>query len=1314
MKRFFFCFALALLGYAVPAQTVADIPTRWASQVNPSAPLPEYPRPQMVRPSWMNLNGEWEYAILEKDSDYIKPEGKIVVPFAVESPLSGVRRRVEPENALWYARGFTVPRQWKGKRLLLHFGAVDWQAEVWVNGRKAGIHTGGYTAFSFDITDLLNKSGRQELKVKVLDASDQSWQPRGKQVASPQGIWYTPVTGIWQTVWLEAVPKAHIRSYLAGSDIDNGSVKVHVDADGLQAGDVVRVQLREGGIGYSAEHPSGAVVASADGADVVLPLAEPQLWSPANPYLYGLDISVLRKGKVIDKVSGYTAMRKISVITDTDTYSTRKGVPQGSLRLGLNNDILFQFGPLDQGWWPDGLYTAPTDEALRFDIEKTREWGFNMIHKHIKVEPARWYYWCDALGILVWQDMPSIADHGGKNNRMRPSEVAAGQTNSWGRGSFVGGTDCVVPEEWKQNYYKEWGEIIDFLKGFPCIAVWVPFNEAWGQFDTEKVVKFTKEKDPTRLVDEASGGNFHFSGDILDAHHYPEPRMTVFETSMVNVLGEYGGIGYPVEGHIWQPYGKNWGYAGLCKSKEEVLARYKMYAERLKVLIETGCAAAVYTQTTDVEVEVNGLMTYDRIEKVDASAIRAINQDVIGTPRWNDFSSSSSSMSREVKDRARALVSQMTLEEKCTLIHGAKGEGEYEDGFHIMPIPRLGIPAIRMADGPQGVRNKTNSTYYPCGLSLAASWNREVAGKVGEGIGLDARARGVAIMLCPGVNIYRTALCGRNFEYYGEDPYLASETALQYIKGIQGKGVMATIKHFALNNQEFDRHGVSSNADERTINEIYFPAFKKAVQEGNVACVMTSYNPVNGTHASENSWLIKDNLRAWGFEGIVMSDWTSTYSAIGCFDSGLDLEMPHGYVMNYENAKILLENGVIQESWIDEKCMHILQTVIAYGFLDNPVKDDSIPEDCDESRANALAAALEGPVLLKNTGILPFKSSQKTIVVLGPNADTVPYGGGSGRMDPIAGRNITLYAGLSKLGKGYRTELMDWKAPDYEKIRKAAAVVVAVGFNHDTERENFDRTYALPQQQNELICAVAEANPNTAVVVYSGGEVDVNPWIDKVGALVMAWYSGQEGGTALAQILSGKVSPSGRLPFTFWGSLEANPAYPNYGISKPYGQRATKQRYTKYPFIEYNEGIFLGYRGMEHFGVKPMFPLGYGLTYTDFTYSGLSIRKVQEGVEVSFTVSNNGKVGAAEVAQVYVSALDAKIPMPDMELKGFEKINIGPRQSRRVIILLPQCAFSHYDASSHSWVGDSGTYRISVGASALDIRLSEDIDISKR
>lgn len=669
------------------------------------------------------------------------------------------------------------------------------------------------------------------------------------------------------------------------------------------------------------------------------------------------------------------------------------------------------------------------------------------------------------------------------------------------------------------------------------------------------------------------------------------------------------------------------------------------------------------------------------------------------------------SYAQSARERAEELVSKMTLEEKCTLIHGERGDAEYEDGFHIMPIPRLGIPAIRMADGPQGVRNKTNSTYYPCGISLAASWNRDVAGKVGEGIGLDARARGVAIMLCPGVNIYRTALCGRNFEYYGEDPYLASETALHYISGIQSKGVMATIKHFALNNQEFDRHGVSSNADERTINEIYFPAFRKAVEEGNVACVMTSYNPINGTHASENSWLIKDNLRAWGFDGIVMSDWTSTYSAIGCFGSGLDLEMPRGYVMNYENAKRLLESGVIEEGWIDEKCRHILQTVIEYGFLDNPVKDESISEDCDISRANALAAALEGPVMLKNNGILPLKkSTKKSIIVLGPNADIVPYGGGSGRMDPIEGRNITLFAGLSGLGKGYKVELMDWKAPDYEKIRKAGAVIVAAGFNYDTEGEDFDRTYALPAGQDELISKAAAANPNTVVVVYSGGEVDVSPWIDKVGALIMAWYSGQEGGTALARILSGKVSPSGRLPFTFWGSIDKNPASANYYQSKPYGNRPSKRyskRYSQYPFVEYSEGIFLGYRGMSHFGVEPMFPLGYGLTYSKFDYSGLSVEPSDGGYKVSFTVTNTGKASASEVAQLYISAEGSSVIKADLELKGYEKVSLDPKKSAGVTVFLPKEAFSHYDVSSHSWVYDPGQYKILAGASALDIRLSE-------
>lgn len=667
----------------------------------------------------------------------------------------------------------------------------------------------------------------------------------------------------------------------------------------------------------------------------------------------------------------------------------------------------------------------------------------------------------------------------------------------------------------------------------------------------------------------------------------------------------------------------------------------------------------------------------------------------------------------QAKARAAELVSKMTLEEKCTLIHGVKNPGldSTSDGFHILPIRRLGIPAVRMADGPQGVRNKTNSTYYPCGISLAASWNRKVAEKVGEGIGLDARARGVAIMLCPGVNIYRTALCGRNFEYYGEDPYLAGETAVGYIKGIQGEGVMATIKHFALNNQEFDRHGVSSNADERTINEIYFPAFRKAVEEADVACVMTSYNPINGTHASEDSWLIKDNLRKWGFDGIVMSDWTSTYSAIGCFTSGLDIEMPRGYVMNYENAKTLLETGVISEKDIDEKCQHILQTEIAYGLFDKNHKDSSIPEDYDVSRANALAAALEGPVMLKNNGILPLKKSKKTIVVLGPNADMVPFGGGSGKMHPFEHRNITLYAGLSNLGKGYNVKLMDWQKPDFDVIGKASAVVLAVGYHNKTETEGSDRTYSLPEGQNELIEKVAGANPNTVVVVYSGGEIDVNPWFDKVGALIMGWYSGQEGGTALAQILSGKVSPSGRLPFTFWGTLESNPVYVNYHISRPYGE--TKHaRFDKYPFVEYNEGIFVGYRGMEHFGAKPMFPFGFGLTYSSFAYSDLHVNSVKGGYEVSFTVANTGKVEAAEVAQVYISEVSPAVMKPAIELKGYEKVTIAPKKSAQVKVFLPESAFSHYDTASHSWVKDSGTYLIKVGASVLDIKLTESLPVN--
>ena len=658
--------------------------------------------------------------------------------------------------------------------------------------------------------------------------------------------------------------------------------------------------------------------------------------------------------------------------------------------------------------------------------------------------------------------------------------------------------------------------------------------------------------------------------------------------------------------------------------------------------------------------------------------------------------------------RAKQLVSQMTVDEKISLVSGK------EDSFHTAAVERLGIPSVRMADGPQGVRNKTNSTYYPCGILLASAFSRDVAMGVGNGIGCDAIARGVRIMLCPGVNIYRSALCGRNFEYYGEDPYLASEIALNYINGIQNERVIATIKHFALNNQEFSRHMVSSEADERTMNEIYFPAFRKAVEKAAVGAVMTSYNPVNGAHAAESSWLINDNLRAWGFGGIVMSDWSSTYTTVGVLTRGLDLEMPRNYTTGNSEVKELIRNGVVAEADLDRMCIHILQTFSAFGLLDLPMKDESIPEDYEFSRNMAYNASVEGPVLLCNDGILPIKASGKNnIVVLGPNADIVAYGGGSGAMHPIEGRNITLAAGLQGLGKGYKTTLLDYEniGSDEEKlISKASAVVVSVGFTKVTERENHDRTYNLPEGQDELIAKVAALNSRVIVVINSGGEVDINPWKDKVGAIIMAWYGGQEGGHALADLISGKVVPSGKLPFTFWGTLEKNPVYAYYPERIPNVNLEKKGR-DPYPYVQYSEGIFVGYRGVEHFEVEPMFPFGYGLSYVNFEYSDLTVEKAGDGFDVSFTVKNTGKLAAAEAAQVYVAPLSSEVLRPAKELKGFDKHMIAGGKSERYSVHLGPDAFSYYDTPSHAWKVESGEYQIVVGASSADLRLQSCITL---
>ena len=632
MKKLMLSLAVACLGLASFAQQWTpvgeNIKTQWAETIDPNNPHPEYPRPQMVRANWMNLNGMWNYAITEAAAETFQPEGKILVPFAVESSLSGVGRRLEPQQALWYEREFTVPKQWKGKNVMLNFGAVDWHSQVFVNGALVGEHKGGYDPFSFDVTPYLKKSGKQSLKIKVLDATDNSLQPRGKQCIINKGIWYTPVSGIWQTVWLEAVAPSYVENYYVVSDVDNATMTFEVAAKTVE-GDVVKVAVLEGAEGYSAEKPSQKIIAEAVVADgkAVVSIPEMKTWSPASPYLYGVKVTVERNGKVVDSVDGYTAMRKISVVKDCSLNAYK--------RMAINNEALFQFGPLDQGWWPDGLYTAPTDEALEWDIIKTKELGFNMIRKHIKVEPARWYYYCDLHGILVWQDMPCIADHSKKQMPARDKDIQEVGLNKWSRDSFFGGTDCPVPQEWKDNYYREWANIINAFKNFQSIVVWVPFNESWGQFDTPDVIRFTRALDPTRLINPASGGNFDLSegifglGDILDVHHYPHPAMNAFESKVVNVLGEYGGIGLPVEGHTWQ-IDRKWGYGGTKKDSEEVMTIYENFLEMLKTFVQTGCAAAVYTQTTDVEGEVNGLITYDRkVIKVDIPRIAAGNKSVI-------------------------------------------------------------------------------------------------------------------------------------------------------------------------------------------------------------------------------------------------------------------------------------------------------------------------------------------------------------------------------------------------------------------------------------------------------------------------------------------------------------------------------------------------------------------------------------------------------------------------------------------------------------------------------------------------------------
>ncbi|WP_454804699.1 glycoside hydrolase family 2 protein [Mucilaginibacter phyllosphaerae] len=587
MKRLTISLSLAFFALTANAQQnewhliKTRITTPWAGKVNPQAPLPEYPRPQLVRGNWQNLNGLWDYAIAPKtDKQPAAYAGKILVPFAVESAISGVGKTVGKDSLLFYRTTVTLNKGLKGKDILLHFGAVDWRTEVFVNGKSAGVHEGGFDSFSFNITPYL-KSDKQEIKVIVWDPTDDGPQPRGKQVKTPEGIWYTPVTGIWQTVWLEGVAKTHIEATKQTPNIDDKTLTISADVANSLPGDKIKITALDGKTVVDEK------IVEAN-ATAVLNIKDQKLWSTTDPFLYDLNVSVIRNGKSIDQVKSYFAMRKISLGADS----------HGIQRMLLNNKFVFQYGPLDQGWWPDGLYTAPTEEAMMYDINQLKAMGFNMIRKHIKVEPARYYTYCDKMGMLLWQDMPSGDLGNGWENRPGVLDRA---------------TDKARTPESEGYYRKEWIAIMKALHNYPCIVVWTPFNEAWGQFKTVEISEWTMKNDPSRLINSASGGNFYTTGHIVDLHNYPAPAMPrpdLFGKTMAVVLGEFGGLGWPVEGHNWQA-NKNWGYQNF-KNGDDVLKKYITFTNRLQELIKLGLSAAVYTQTTDVEGEVNGFITYDR------------------------------------------------------------------------------------------------------------------------------------------------------------------------------------------------------------------------------------------------------------------------------------------------------------------------------------------------------------------------------------------------------------------------------------------------------------------------------------------------------------------------------------------------------------------------------------------------------------------------------------------------------------------------------------------------------------------------------